>query len=71
MTICTIDVHARDVVAKLISQKASALLCSESGIYFQGGFKKFIVFQKSQSWEVVWGALGLIGSGVVANGLPN
>ncbi|OWK06327.1 hypothetical protein Celaphus_00011926, partial [Cervus elaphus hippelaphus] len=23
MTICTIDVHARDVVAKLISQKAS------------------------------------------------
>lgn len=42
MTICTIDVHARDVVAKLISQKASVplegdlLLIPESGIYCQG-----------------------------------
>jgi len=26
MTICTIDVHARDVVAKMISQKVSVLL---------------------------------------------
>lgn len=36
MTICTIDVHARDVVAKLISQKASC-----------GDFMYFLVFTKS------------------------
>lgn len=54
MTICTIDVHARDVVAKLISQKASVLLEAdlpmfpESGIYCQGDSEKLIVFQKFQ-----------------------
>lgn len=71
MTICTIDVHARDVVAKLISQKASVLLCSESGIYCLGGFKKFIVFQKFPL--VLGGCLGCIrfDSGIMANGLPN
>lgn len=42
MTVCTIDVHARDVVAKLISQKASVSLEGDlplfpgSGIYCQG-----------------------------------
>lgn len=54
MTICTIDVHARDVVAKLISQKASVPLEAdlsmfpESGIYCQGDSEKLIVFQKFQ-----------------------
>lgn len=52
MTICTIDVHARDVVAKLIAQKASVLakadlpLFSESAVCCQGGLEQFLVFQR-------------------------
>lgn len=29
MTVCTIDVHARDVVSKLIAQKVGGIYCPE------------------------------------------
>lgn len=51
MTVCTIDVHARDVVAKLISQKASCrdfmyfLLFTKSGVFVKNISKKAIFFK--------------------------
>lgn len=52
MTVCTIDVHARDVVAKLISQKASCrdfmylLLFTKRGVFVKNISEKAIFFLK-------------------------
>ena len=51
MTVCTIDVHARDVVAKLISQKASCrdfmylLLFTKRGVFVKNISEKAIFFK--------------------------
>lgn len=35
MTICTIDVHARDVVAKIIAQKVSVSVCFQPFLNYE------------------------------------
>jgi dynein heavy chain len=34
MTICTIDVHARDVVAAMVLKKVNALICQNQAFFF-------------------------------------
>lgn len=53
MTICTIDVHARDVVAKIIAQKVSVLVCFQPFLNYEinimiKALKKFCNFNEDR-----------------------